>query len=71
LVFVSGCSSLSSYRSDASPRSSLGVVGITAGFNEPANRRFTTGAVTNGETEELLDRWARWRHARVLLGSPN
>jgi hypothetical protein len=46
----------------------IGVVGITVAVNEPANRRFTTGGLTDGETAELLGRWARWHHARVVLG---
>jgi hypothetical protein len=45
-----------------------GVVGITVAVHGPANRRFAAGALTDGETAELLDRWARWHHARVVLG---
>ncbi len=46
----------------------VGVVGITVTINEPANHRFTTGALTDTATTELLDRWARWHHVRVALG---
>ncbi len=45
-----------------------GVVAITVTVNEPANHRFAGGALTDSETQELLDRWARWHDARVVLG---
>ncbi len=45
-----------------------GVVAITVTVNEPANHRFAGDALTDGETVELLDRWARWHDARVVLG---
>jgi hypothetical protein len=45
-----------------------GVIGITVTVNEPANHQFTAGTLTNAETTELLSRWARWHHIRVLLG---
>ena len=46
----------------------LGVIAITVTVNEPANHRFTGGALTDPETRTLLDRWARWHHLRVTLG---
>jgi hypothetical protein len=52
----------------AAAGATAGVVGITVAVNGPANRRFAAGALTDNETEELLDRWARWHHARVVLG---
>jgi hypothetical protein len=52
----------------AAAGATAGVVGITVAVNEPANRRFTTGGLTDDETAELLGRWARWHHARVVLG---
>jgi uncharacterized membrane protein len=45
-----------------------GVVAITVTVNEPANHRFAGGALTDSETVELLDRWARWHDVRVVLG---
>ncbi|MGY1705695.1 anthrone oxygenase family protein [Geodermatophilus sp. SYSU D00697] len=45
-----------------------GVLGITVTVNEPANHQFTGGTLTDPETTELLSRWARWHHLRVLLG---
>jgi hypothetical protein len=52
----------------AAAGATAGVVGITVAVNEPANRRFATGGLTDDETAELLGRWARWHHARVVLG---
>jgi hypothetical protein len=46
----------------------LGVIAITVTVSEPANHQFTAGALTDAETSELLDRWARWHHLRVALG---
>ncbi|MGY1638592.1 anthrone oxygenase family protein [Geodermatophilus sp. SYSU D00742] len=46
----------------------VGVIGITVTVSEPANHRFTAGTLTDAETTELLGRWARWHHARVVLG---
>ncbi len=46
----------------------LGVIAITVTVNEPANYKFTAGALTDAETRNLLDRWARWHHLRVALG---
>ncbi len=46
----------------------LGIVAITVTVNEPANHQFTGGALTDAETRDLLDRWARWHHFRVALG---
>jgi hypothetical protein len=45
-----------------------GVVAITVTVNEPANSQFTAGTLTDGETRDLLDKWARWHHLRVGLG---
>jgi hypothetical protein len=52
----------------AAAGATAGVVGITAAVNEHANRRFEAGALTDSETAELLGRWARWHHVRVVLG---
>jgi anthrone oxygenase-like protein len=52
----------------AAAGATAGVVGITVAVNGPANHRFTTDALTDSETAELLGRWARWHHARVILG---
>ena len=52
----------------AAAGATAGVVGITVAVNEPANRRFTTSGLTDDETAALLGRWARWHHARVVLG---
>ncbi len=46
----------------------LGVIAITVTVNEPANHQFTAGTLTDAETRNLLDRWARWHHLRVALG---
>jgi hypothetical protein len=45
-----------------------GVIAITLAVNEPANDRFTGGALTDAETRDLLRTWALWHHARVVLG---
>jgi uncharacterized membrane protein len=45
-----------------------GVIAITATVNEPANHRFVSGELTGPQTTELLSRWARWHHVRVVLG---
>jgi uncharacterized membrane protein len=52
----------------AAAAATVGVIGITVTVNEPANHQFTTGRSTDAETTELLSRWARWHHARVVLG---
>jgi len=52
----------------ATAGATAGVVAITITVNEPANHRFTGGALTDSETTELLERWARWHHVRVVLG---
>ena len=52
----------------AAAGATAGVVGITVAVNEPANERFTAGALTDSETAQLLGRWARWHDARVILG---
>ena len=52
----------------AAAGATAGVVGITVAVNEPANARFTAGALTDSETAQLLGRWARWHDARVVLG---
>jgi uncharacterized membrane protein len=46
----------------------VGVLAITVTVNEPANDRFVAGELTGPETTELLNRWARWHHVRVVLG---
>jgi hypothetical protein len=46
----------------------VGVLAITVTVNEPANHRFVAGELTGPETTELLNRWARWHHVRVVLG---
>ncbi len=46
----------------------VGVVAITLAVNEPANDRFTGGALTDAETEKLLRRWDSWHRVRVALG---
>ena len=46
----------------------VGVIGITVTVNEPANHQFTSGTLTDTQTTELLGSWARWHHARVVLG---
>jgi hypothetical protein len=46
----------------------VGVVAVTVTVNEPANARFTGGALTDAETRDLLGTWARWHHLRVALG---
>ena len=46
----------------------LGVIAITVAVSEPANHRFTSGALTDDETRDLLQTWARWHHVRVVLG---
>ena len=45
-----------------------GVVAITLGVSEPANHRFTGGALTDAETDDLLRRWGSWHRVRVGLG---
>jgi len=45
-----------------------GVIAITVMVNEPANHQFTTAGLTDAQTSDLLDRWARWHRVRVALG---
>jgi hypothetical protein len=45
-----------------------GVVAITITVNEPMNHQFTAGNLTDAETTNLLNRWARWHRVRVGLG---
>ena len=45
-----------------------GVVAITITVNEPMNHRFTAERLTDAETADLLERWARWHRLRVALG---
>ncbi len=52
----------------AAALATAGVIGITTTVNEPANHRFTSGTLTDTETADLLDRWARWHQVRVALG---
>jgi len=52
----------------AAALATAGVVGITVTVNEPANHRFTAGTLTDPQTTALLRRWARWHHARAVLG---
>jgi hypothetical protein len=44
------------------------VVGITLTVNEPANHRFTGGALSDPETSDLLRTWDRAHRVRVALG---
>jgi hypothetical protein len=47
----------------------LGVVLVTLGINEPANRLFAEpGALNDEETSTLLSRWIVWHWIRLLLG---
>lgn len=46
----------------------VGVVAITLAINEPANEKFVEPDFDDAETVELLARWARWHHIRVVLG---
>ena len=52
----------------AAAAATAGVIAITVAVNEPANHRFTGGALTDTETEELLRRWDSWHRIRVALG---
>jgi hypothetical protein len=52
----------------AAAGATAGVAAVTVTVNEPANRRFIAGELTDGETAELLGRWARWHDVRVVLG---
>jgi hypothetical protein len=45
-----------------------GVIAITVTVNEPANHQFTGAQLTDAQTRDLLNRWARWHHLRVVLG---
>jgi hypothetical protein len=53
----------------AAAAATAGVIAITVTVNEPANHQFTGGALTDGQTRDLLGKWARWHHIRVLLGA--
>ena len=47
----------------------LGVVLVTLGINEPANRLFAEpGALNDEDTSTLLTRWIVWHWIRLLLG---
>ena len=46
----------------------VGVVVITVTVNEPMNHRFAAERLTDAETANLLERWARWHRVRVALG---
>jgi MFS family permease len=52
----------------AAAAATAGVIAITVSVSEPANHRFTGGKLTDAETTDLLRRWARWHHVRVVLG---
>ena len=52
----------------AAAAATAGVIAITVTINEPANSQFTAGALSDCETRDLLDKWARWHHLRVGLG---
>lgn len=52
----------------AAAAATAGVIAITVTVSEPANHRFTGGELTDAETTDLLRRWARWHHVRVVLG---
>ncbi len=54
--------------SAAATAATAGVIAITVAVSEPANRRFTAGTLTDTETRDLLQTWARWHHVRVALG---
>ena len=58
----------SSRASATATAATLGVIAITVGASEPANHRFTAGTLTDPETRDLLQKWARWHHVRVVLG---
>jgi hypothetical protein len=48
--------------------SAAGVGAITYAINEPANHELVRQDLADDETTRLLDRWARWHNARVVLG---
>lgn len=52
----------------AAAGAAAGIIAVTVTVNEPANHRFTSATLTDRETTELLRRWARWHHLRVVLG---
>jgi hypothetical protein len=52
----------------ASAAATAGVIAITVTVNEPTNRQFTLGTLTDAQTSDLLRKWARWHRIRVLLG---
>jgi hypothetical protein len=52
----------------AAAAATAGVIAITVTINEPANSQFTAWALSDCETRDLLDKWARWHHLRVGLG---
>jgi uncharacterized membrane protein len=54
--------------SAAATAATAGVIAITVTVSEPANHRFTAGTLTDTETRDLLQTWARWHHVRVVLG---
>jgi zinc transporter ZupT len=54
--------------SAAAAASAASVVAITVSVNEPANEKFAQVDFDDEETTRLLQRWARWHHARVGLG---
>ena len=58
----------SSGASATATAATLGVIAITVAVSEPANHRFTAGELTDTETRDLLQKWARWHHVRVVLG---
>ncbi len=58
----------SSRASATATAATLGVIAITVAVSEPANHRFTAGELTDSETRDLLQKWARWHHVRVVLG---
>lgn len=58
----------SSRASATATAATAGVIAITVAVSEPANHRFTAGTLTDSETRDLLQKWARWHHVRVVLG---
>lgn len=52
----------------AAAGAAAGVIAVTVTVNEPANHRFAGRTLTDDGTTELLHRWARWHHVRVVLG---
>lgn len=69
-VAVTGAAVLDRQRgSKLAATATAGVVAITLAVNEPLNERFWSDEpMTDEETTDALERWARWHDARVALG---